>query len=118
MESTDLQKPAMCLPPELACSFHRNRKDPGFKVRNLGHPPRPTGLGISGAAVVFPVAFSSGGHGFAGVVQPAGGALLEVAENGGNGEAAAEVDVGCFPAHGVEQAFFVALDREHEELDA
>src|SRR5215470_10630890 len=61
------------------------------------------------AAPNIPVAKSDFQHGFGGLMEPAVFAFGEVAADGGNGIAAAEVNVGGFPAHVIEELFLVAL---------
>ena len=57
-------------------------------------------------------------HCFGGVVQPLGFLFVDVAEDGFAGGGSAEVDVGGFPSHGVEEAEFVIGGAQGGEQDA
>ena len=57
-------------------------------------------------------------HGFGGFVEPAAAAGGEVALDFANGLRGAEVHVGGFPAHAIQEALFVALLGKGSELDA
>jgi len=65
-----------------------------------------------------PILQGSFGHGFGGFVEPAGFALGEIAFDLRDGGGGAEMHVGGFPAHGVEEAGFVAFGGEGGEFDA
>jgi len=61
------------------------------------------------AAPDFPVIESGSQHGLGSFVQPGILSLCQIAFDGGDGFATAEVNVGGFPAHVVEQALFLAF---------
>ena len=66
----------------------------------------------------FPIAYGSVDHVHGGAMQPVVGAGAEILQNGVGGLARAQVYVGGFEAHGVQQASFVTLLGHGGELDA
>ena len=66
----------------------------------------------------FPIGADGLEHGFGGVVQPLRFLLVEMAEDEFAGGWSAEMDVGGFPSHGVEQAKFGVGGAQGCEFDA
>ena len=66
----------------------------------------------------FPIGTYGLEHGFGGVVQPLGFLFVDVAKDGFAGGWGAEMDVGGFPSHGVEQAKFDVGGAQGGEQDA